>query len=126
MRIKEPVKISFWMDEFGVAVDEGTGARPQRWEGSRIIENIHVEAIFHVIVAHEAEDIIIYITEEVDLLRGVSTYIQGYEYGDSYIRLHTPVPVEVLEPRMLVKETAIPSTHMAVANHPSFAHTYGT
>lgn len=41
----------------------------------------------------------------------------------AYIRLNPPIPVKVLEPWMLVEESAIPTAHVSVADHPSFAHT---
>ena len=42
--------------------------------------------------------------------------------GKTYVGLHPPIPVKVLQPGMLVKETAIPSTHVTIADHPSFTH----
>lgn len=32
-----------------------------------IIENVHIEAVLHVVVAHEAEHVVINVTEKVDL-----------------------------------------------------------
>jgi hypothetical protein len=36
----------------------------------------------------------------------------------------TPVPVEVLEARMLIEETTVPPAHMAITDHPALANTY--
>ena len=35
---------------------------PERWEGTRVVEDVHVEAILEVVVANEAKDIIVDIT----------------------------------------------------------------
>ena len=35
----------------------------------------------------------------------------------------SPVPIAVLEDRMLVEEPTVPATHTMVADHPSFAYT---
>lgn len=43
----------------------------------------------------------------------------------AYIWLYSPVPIKVLESWMLVEETAVPPTHVAIADHPSFSDTYG-
>ena len=40
----------------------------------------------------------------------------------AYIGLHAPVPVEIIEARMLVEESAIPATHMPVTDHPPFSN----
>ena len=50
-----------------MCVDEGAGARPETWKGSGIIEDVHVEAVLHVVVAHETEDVVVDIAVEVDL-----------------------------------------------------------
>lgn len=55
------------MDEFGVCVDEGAGSGPEGGEGAGVVEDVHVEAVFHVVVAHEAEDVVVDVAEEVDL-----------------------------------------------------------
>lgn len=41
----------------------------------------------------------------------------------AYIRLNPPIPVKIFEPWMLVEESTIPTAHVSVADHPSFAHT---
>lgn len=48
-------------------IGEGTGFRPEGWEGTRVVEDIHIESIFEVIIAHEAKNIIVDIAEEVNL-----------------------------------------------------------
>jgi hypothetical protein len=37
-----------------------------------------------------------------------------------YIRLNSPIPIIILERGMLIKETAVPATHVMIADHPSF------
>lgn len=66
-RVKQPVKVGIGVDEFRMRVDEGAGAGPERGKGARVVQNIHVEAVLHIIVAHEAEDIVVDVTEIVDL-----------------------------------------------------------
>ena len=51
-----------------MSIDEGAGARPQRREGPCVVEDVHIETIFHVVVTHESEDIVINVAKEVDLL----------------------------------------------------------
>ena len=70
--VQKPVEVSIRMNKFRVCVDEGAGAGPERGEGACIVKDVHVEAIFHIIVAHEAKDIVVNVTKEVDLLIFVS------------------------------------------------------
>ena len=67
MGIEKPVEVCFGVDELWVSVDEGAGAGPEGGEGARVVEDIHVEAVFHVVVAHKAEDVVIDVAEVVDL-----------------------------------------------------------
>jgi len=60
----------------------------------------------------------------MDLPQSVLRPLQGD--NATYIRFDPPVPVEFFEPRVFVEETAVPSAHMAIANHPSFAHSNRT
>lgn len=41
----------------------------------------------------------------------------------TYIWLNSPVPIVVLQKGVLIEKTAVPPTHMVVANHPSFTDT---
>lgn len=66
-RVKQPVKVGVGMDELRMRVDEGARPRPERGKGARVVEDIHVEAVLHIVVAHEAEDVVIDVTEIVDL-----------------------------------------------------------
>lgn len=43
--------------------------------------------------------------------------------GRRYIWFNPPIPIEVLETRVLVKEPTVPATHVAVAYHPAFSYT---
>ena len=66
-RVKQPVEVGVRVDEFRMRVDEGTSPGPERGKGARVVEDIHVEAVLHVVVAHEAEDVVVDVTEIVDL-----------------------------------------------------------
>ena len=130
VRVQEPVEISVWVNELGVGVNEGAGTGPEAGERSRVVENVHVEAVLHVVVAHETEDVVVNIAEEVNLRQGQQELMQrwhcGGHEGRSYIRLNTPVPIKFLETRMLVEETTVPTAHVSVADHPPFADTNGS
>jgi hypothetical protein len=69
VRIEQPVEVGIRMDELRVSVDEGAGARPEGRERTSVVEDVHVEAVLHVVIAHEAEDVVVDIAEEVDLPR---------------------------------------------------------
>lgn len=44
----------------------------------------------------------------------------------THVRLDSPVPVKLLESGVFVEEATVPSTHVTVADHPSFADADGT
>ena len=84
------------------------------------IEDVHVEAILHVIIAHETEDIIVDIAEVVDLTV-VNTGAPAQTLI-TYIWFNSPILIVIRENGMLVEEPTVLATHMMVADHPSFAH----
>lgn len=49
---------------------EVAGSFPEGGEGPGVVEDVHVEAIFHVAVVHEAEDVVVDVAEVVDLYLG--------------------------------------------------------
>ena len=52
-----------------------------------------------------------------------STRCEGTSCKESaYIWLNTPVPIKILQTRVLIEEPAIPATHVTIADHPSFPH----
>lgn len=67
MRIKEPVEIRLWMYVFWMCVDERAGTGPEGWKGASVVENVHVEAIFHIVVTHEAKHVVVNVAEKVNL-----------------------------------------------------------
>ena len=105
--VKQPIEVSVRVDEFRMCVDEGAGAGPERREGAGVVEDVHVEAVFEIVVAHEAEDVIVDVAEEVD------------------VRFDAPVPVEVAEAGVLVEEARVPAAHVPVGYHPAFADADG-
>lgn len=122
-RIQEPLEVSFGMDQFRMSIDEGTRTRPERREGSGVVKYIHVEPVFQVIIFHELKHVVVQVAEEMNLQDQLRYSMWKGETTN--IRLHAPVPVEILESRMLVEKTTIPAAHMAIANHPSFPNPYG-
>ncbi len=44
----------------------------------------------------------------------------------AYVRFHPPVPVKLRQSWVSVEEAAVPSAHVAVADHPTFAHANGS
>ena len=44
----------------------------------------------------------------------------------AYIRLNSPVPVEILKPWMFIEEPTIPTAHVSVADHPPLPNSNGT
>ena len=71
MAVKEPIEVSVRVDELGVGVYEGAGAGPERGEGARVVKDVHIEAVFEVVLGHEAEDVVVDVAEEVDLSIGI-------------------------------------------------------
>ncbi len=53
------------------------GFGPEGGKGAGVIEDVHVEAVFEVVVLHETEDVIVDVTEVVDLLLSAD----GLEYS---------------------------------------------
>jgi hypothetical protein len=51
----------------GMSHYKGARTGPQRRKRTGIVEDIHVEAVFKIIITHEAEDIVVDIAEVVDL-----------------------------------------------------------
>lgn len=65
--VKQPVQVGIGVYQLWMGVDERAGARPEGRERAGVIKDIHVEAVLHVVVAHEAEDVVVDVAEEVDL-----------------------------------------------------------
>lgn len=120
--IEKPVEIRIGVDQLGMRVNERAGTGPEGRERASIVEDVHVEAVFHVIVAHEAKDIVVNVAEEVHLIRAKSTSPNIMQVMDTYIGLYTPVPVEIPQSWVLVEKTTVPAAHVAVADHPSFSY----
>ena len=103
-------------------VDKGSSSRPERREGASVIKDVHVKAILHTVVSHEAKDVIVNVAEEMNLGSGISDGSWRNDHGCTDVGLDSPIPVELLQTWVFVKESTVPSTHVAVADHPSFAH----
>ena len=66
--VKQPVQVGIRVYQLRVGVDEGAGTRPEGRKGSRVVEDVHVETVLDVIIAHKAEDVVVNVAEEVDLV----------------------------------------------------------
>ena len=62
-----------------MSIDERTSSRPKGRKGASIIKDIHVETVFHVIIAHEAEDVVVNVAEVVNLAESMSAQIASVE-----------------------------------------------
>ena len=69
MGVKQPIQISIRVYQLWMSVDERSGSRPEGRERAGVVEDIHVETVLHVVIAHEAEDIIVNVAEKMDLER---------------------------------------------------------
>ena len=67
MGVQQPIQVGIGVYQLWVGVYERAGTRPQGREGASVVENVHVETVLHVVVAHEAEDVVVNVAEEVDL-----------------------------------------------------------
>ena len=65
--VEQPVQIGIRVYQLWMNIDERAGARPERRKGASVVENVHIETVLHVVVAHEAEDVVVNVAEEVDL-----------------------------------------------------------
>lgn len=126
MGIKQPVQVSVRMNQLWMGVDKRAGTRPKGRKGSSVIEDVHIEAVLHVVVAHEAEDVVVNVAEEVDLAMGMSAMNDFGGITPTYIRLNAPVPVKILKTWVLVEESTIPTAHVSVADHPPLPNSNGT
>lgn len=78
---------------------EFDGLGPERRYGFWRIKKVDVEPIGLVVILHVSEDIVIHITEELNL---------GF---------HPPVVLSVLKSGMPVKHSTVPPTHFVIARH---------
>ena len=70
--VEQPVQIGIRVYQLWMRIDERASARPERRKGASVVENVHVETVLHVVVAHEAEDVVVNVAEEVDLAEKMS------------------------------------------------------
>ena len=70
--VEQPVQVGIRVYQLWMGVDERTGARPEGRKGSSVIEDVHVETVLHVVIAHKAEDVVVNVAEEVDLAESMS------------------------------------------------------
>lgn len=94
-----PFTSAILVDIVGMVGEELLSLGPNRRHRLRIVIEINGEAVSLVVVVHISEDIIIDVTEEMDL---------GF---------NSPVVACVLQSWVLVEEATIPSTHLVIGDH---------
>ena len=55
------------MYQLRMRVDERAGARPKGREGASVVEDVHVETVLHIVIAHKAEHVVVNVAEEMNL-----------------------------------------------------------
>ncbi|KAI9642282.1 hypothetical protein NHQ30_009084 [Ciborinia camelliae] len=65
--LQQPRQIRLGMKEMRVRSRKRPRFTPERREGACVVEDVHVESVFELVVAHEAEDVVVDVAEEVDL-----------------------------------------------------------
>lgn len=96
--IYQPVQGIVVVEVFGVVGEELLGLGPQRRDGCGGIVEVDGESVCLVVVLHVAEDVVVNITEEVD------------------VGLDAPVILGVGEGGVFVEEAAVPATHLVVGD----------
>lgn len=94
--ISHPLESIVLVQVVGVLRNELAGLGPQGGNRLGRIVEVDCEAICLVVVLHIAEHIVVDVAEEVNF------------------RLDAPIELGVLEGRVLVKETAVPSAHLVI------------
>ena len=65
--IEQPAKVCLRVHELGICFNKSAGLGPEGGKGASVVEDVHVEAVFELVVAHEAEDIVFNVAEEMHL-----------------------------------------------------------
>lgn len=86
------------LDILRMRFDKSLRFRPQGWHGLRSVVKINSKSIGLVVVLHVAENVVVYIAEEVDF---------GFD---------APVVADMFQGRMFVEETAVPPAHLVVGD----------
>ena len=66
--IEEPSEICFRVDEMRMSCGKSSCSCPEGGEGACIVEDVHVEAILHIVITHESENIVINVAEIMNLM----------------------------------------------------------
>jgi hypothetical protein len=67
LQIKEPREIGLRVDQVRMRCCKRTCAGPERGKRASIVEDVHVEAILEIVVAHKTKDVVVNVAEIVDL-----------------------------------------------------------
>ena len=100
LRISKPFSSIVWVDEFAVLEigQKLLDRRPQACDGFRRVVEIDCKAVCLVVILHESKDIVINVTEEVNL------------------GLDAPIILHIFESWVMSEECRIPATHLSVAD----------
>jgi hypothetical protein len=101
--VQQPIQLRIRMKHIRVLGYEVTSLSPETGKGASVVEDIHVEAVLDLVISGKAEDIVVYVAEEMN------------------IWLDAPVELVVLQSWVLVEETAVPAAHLVVGKHVAFA-----
>lgn len=72
MRIQQPIQVGIWVYQLWMGIDERACTRPEGREGASVIEDVHVETVLHIVITHEAEDVVVNVAEKVNLAESMS------------------------------------------------------
>lgn len=100
-------------------VHESAGFGPEGRERTCVVEDVHIKPVFHAVVAHEAEDVVVDVAEEVDLACVSIEARLCWQVGsqEEYIWFDPPVIVKFHQSWVAIEEPAVPATHMSVRDH---------
>ena len=65
--IEKPCEISFGVNKVRMGSCKGSCSGPEGWEGARVVEDVHVKAVFEVVVPHETKDVVVNVAEIMNL-----------------------------------------------------------
>lgn len=96
--ISEPVHHVVVRNIRGVCGEEFLGLGPKRWNTLRSVEKVDGETVCNVVVGHVTENVVIHITEELDL------------------GLDSPVVTVFGKSGVLVEQATVPAAHLVVGD----------
>lgn len=96
LAVDDPLPCTVRVFIFRMCRHEHLGLRPQRWDALGCVVEIDRETVGLVVVLHPAEDIVVYVAEEM------------------YLWLDAPIVANFFEGWVFVEHAAVPSAHLMV------------